>query len=82
VDLNIFGIYSKSRALFSYLPPETAWRWMFAIGALPAVLVFFLRRYVEEPVIAAETRAKQAASAPRCGRFSLVRFSRPLFWHR
>ena len=33
--------------LFSYLPPETAWRWMFAIGALPALLVFFLRRYVE-----------------------------------
>src|SRR5260370_31409362 len=33
--------------LFSYLPPEIAWRWMFAVGALPALLVFFLRRYVE-----------------------------------
>src|ERR1700756_1327998 len=48
--------------LFSYLPAETAWRWMFVIGALPALLVFFLRRYVEEPVIAAATRAKQMAS--------------------
>jgi MFS family permease len=48
--------------LFSWLPAETAWRWMFAIGALPALLVFFLRRYVEEPEVAAATRAKQRAS--------------------
>src|SRR3954469_14567546 len=47
--------------LFSLLPPEQAWRWMFAIGALPALLVFYLRRYVEEPPIAAETRARLAA---------------------
>ena len=61
-----WGLAVLSQAiLFSYLPPETAWRWMFAIGALPALLVFFLRRYVEEPVIAAETRAKQVASGDR-----------------
>src|SRR5204862_2779524 len=36
-------------------------RWMFAVGALPALLVFFLRRYVEEPAIAAQTRARQQA---------------------
>src|SRR5579863_4943128 len=44
--------------LYSNLPPDIAWRWMFAIGALPALLVFFLRRYVEEPAIAADTRRK------------------------
>jgi MFS family permease len=33
---------------------------MFAIGALPALLVFYLRRYVTEPEIAAATRLKQA----------------------
>ena len=38
---------------------------MFAIGALPALLVFFLRRYVEEPEIAAATRAKQVTSGDR-----------------
>jgi MFS family permease len=47
--------------LFSLLPAEIAWRWMFAIGALPALLVFYLRRYVTEPEIAAATRVKQAA---------------------
>ena len=61
-----WGLAVLSQAiLFSYLPPEIAWRWMFAIGALPALLVFFLRRYVEEPVIAAATRAKQVETGDR-----------------
>lgn len=51
--------------LFSWLPPETAWRWMFVIGATPALLVFYLRRYVEEPAISAQTRAHQAATGDR-----------------
>jgi MFS family permease len=54
-------------ALFSYLPAEIAWRWMFAIGALPALLIFFLRRYVEEPEIAAATLARQNATGERPG---------------
>ena len=47
--------------LFSILPPETAWRWMFAIGCLPALLVFYLRRYVEEPEVSVRTRTALAA---------------------
>jgi MFS family permease len=47
--------------LFTLLPAETAWRWMFVIGALPALMVFYLRRYVTEPEIAAATRLKHAA---------------------
>jgi MFS family permease len=63
-----WGLAVLSQAiLFSYLPAEIAWRWMFAIGALPALLVFFLRRYVEEPEIAAATLAKQNASGERPG---------------
>jgi MFS family permease len=31
-----------------WLGPHIGWRWVFALGALPAVLVFFLRRYVPE----------------------------------
>ncbi len=46
--------------LFSLLPAEIAWRWMFAVGALPALLVFYLRRYVTEPEIATATRRKHA----------------------
>jgi MFS family permease len=61
-----WGLAVLSQAiLYSLLPAETAWRWMFAVGALPAVLVFFLRRYVEEPRIAAATRAAQLAGGNR-----------------
>uniref|UniRef100_E6VF83 Major facilitator superfamily MFS_1 n=2 Tax=Rhodopseudomonas TaxID=1073 RepID=E6VF83_RHOPX len=49
-------------ALFSLLPPEQAWRWMFAIGALPALLVLYLRAYVKEPQVAVEARAKVSAA--------------------
>src|SRR5215468_8156535 len=48
--------------LFSAMPAEIAWRWMFAVGALPALLIFYLRRYVTEPEIAAQTRDKQASA--------------------
>lgn len=45
-----WGLAVLSQAiLFSALPAETAWRWMFVIGALPALLVFYLRRSVTEP---------------------------------
>ncbi len=54
-------------ALFTLVSPDVAWRWMFAIGALPALLTFFLRRYVEEPAVAAETRARIAAAGGRPG---------------
>ncbi len=58
-----WGLAVLSQAiLFSLMPAETAWRWMFVIGALPALLVFYLRQYVSEPEIAAATRVKQAAS--------------------
>jgi MFS family permease len=61
-----WGLAVLSQAiLFSLMPAETAWRWMFVIGALPALLVFYIRRSVTEPEIAAEARAKQAASGDR-----------------
>jgi len=43
--------------LFSLLPPQLAWRWMFALGFLPAAYVLFVRRFVEEPPVAAAARA-------------------------
>jgi MFS family permease len=46
---------------FSILPPETAWRALFLVGIAPALLVFFVRRYVEEPAVYLESRARIAA---------------------
>ena len=47
--------------LFRALPEATAWRAMFWIGILPALLVFYIRRNVPEPQVFAETRKKVQA---------------------
>lgn len=49
--------------LYSVLPAEAAWRWMFAFGALPALLVFYVRRNVEEPPVS--VGARQARDSAR-----------------
>lgn len=52
--------------VFSLVAPELAWRVMFAVGCVPALLVFVLRRYVQEPALAQTAReaARQAGSTP------------------
>jgi MFS family permease len=52
-------------ALFSVLPAQTAWRAMFWIGILPALLVFYIRRRVPEPRVYAETRKKLEKTGDR-----------------
>jgi MFS family permease len=42
--------------LFSVLPAAIAWRAMFWVGILPALLVFYIRRYVPEPPVYRQTR--------------------------
>lgn len=56
-----FAVLAQA-VLFSLMDQEIAWRMMYVVGALPAVLVFFLRRYVDEPPQAAEVRRKQIQS--------------------
>jgi len=50
---------------FSVLPEATAWRAMFWIGILPALLVFYIRRKVPEPQVFAETRKKVESSGEK-----------------
>jgi MFS family permease len=47
--------------LFSLLSAGTAWRAMFWIGILPALLVFYIRRNVPEPTVFQQTRAREAS---------------------
>ena len=53
--------------VFNLFPAPQAWRYLFFMGMLPAVLVFFVRRFVKEPEIYVATRRKIAngAQAPR-----------------
>lgn len=48
--------------LFSLLSPALAWRAMFALGVIPALLTLYIRRHVAEPELAAATRARRHAS--------------------
>ncbi len=47
---------------FSVMAAEIAWRALFLIGVAPALLVFFVRRYVEEPEVYLRSRAQIASS--------------------
>jgi MFS family permease len=46
-------------AAFLLLPPDMAWRVMFGIGILPALLIVYVRRHIQEP-----PRPTPAAAAP------------------
>ena len=45
--------------IFLLLPAEQAWRVMFWLGILPAGLVFYIRRFVDEPAIFSEAKARE-----------------------
>jgi MFS family permease len=47
-------------ALFAMLPADPAWRVLFAIGALPAILIYFIRRSVPEPAISVAAQQDRA----------------------
>ncbi|HJT07912.1 MAG TPA: MFS transporter [Stellaceae bacterium] len=56
-----WGIAAILYALFYSVLPETwAWRALFWVGIAPALLVFYVRRYVPEPKIFDETRRRAA----------------------
>jgi MFS family permease len=58
---------------FTALPAETAWRVLFMVGIAPALLVFFVRRYVEEPPVYLEVRAKLAAKGDKPSFFEIFK---------
>ncbi len=52
-------------AISTVLPPDIAWRALFAVGCLPALLVLYVRRSVPEPMVAQASRAALADSGVR-----------------
>jgi len=59
---------------FSVLPPETAWRALFVVGILPAFLVFFVRRFVDDPDVYLRSKKELAE---QCDRPSFLEIFRP-----
>jgi MFS family permease len=57
-----WAIAAITATLFlSIFPQDTAWRALFWVGLLPAFLVFFVRRFVDEPPVFKAQRDKAAA---------------------
>jgi MFS family permease len=53
-------------ALFSLLPESIAWRILFGAGVLPALAVFYVRRFVDEPAMfVASQRLYESGAAER-----------------
>ena len=58
---------------FSVMPAQTAWRAVFMVGLVPALFVFYVRRYVEEPAVYRESKAQMAASGDRASVLEIFR---------
>src|SRR5580704_6279454 len=58
-------------AVFSFLPPAMGWRVMFAVGIVPALLVIYIRRNIQEPVTPA-ARLKKDGNANTVERVPLL----------
>ncbi|SAL72600.1 major facilitator family transporter [Caballeronia terrestris] len=56
--------------MFSLLPADTAWRVMFGIGLLPALLILYVRRGVQEPPAPAARPSDSMESVPLVGIFA------------
>lgn len=55
------GYFLASLATYA-LYDQVGWRWMFVLGVIPAILVFFVRRHVEESPAWAERRHEAVKS--------------------
>jgi MFS family permease len=59
-----WGVAAIAYAItYSVVDPNLAWRFLFWLGLIPALLVVFIRRYVKESSIFEETRTQISTSA-------------------
>jgi len=59
------------------LPPEFAWRVLFWIGILPALLVIYIRRRVQDPAIYLDMRARRESARTTAGAADFLGIFRP-----
>jgi MFS family permease len=69
-----WGVAALLYALFFTLfAPAIAWRLMFLFGIAPAFLVFWVRRYVQEPAVYLESKERLAAQGDKPSFFEIFR---------
>lgn len=52
-----------STVLFTIMPADLAWRTLFWMGLLPALLILYVRKYVQEPPVYLATRERSKGSS-------------------
>jgi len=61
-------------AIFAWLPEELAWRTLFWIGLAPALLVFWVRKHVDEPEVFKQSASRAPSPGGTFGQlFSVLR---------
>jgi MFS family permease len=65
-----FAAALVSTIVLAVFPAEFAWRAVFLVGLLPALLVVYIRRHVKEPPLFARTQ-RALADGPRPGPFAI-----------
>lgn len=58
---------------FSVLPAAIAWRVVFMVGLAPAMFIFYIRRYVDEPPVYLESKTKMASRGERVSWLEIFR---------
>ena len=56
---------------FSVLPEELAWRCLFWVGIIPALLVLYVRKHVSEPEVFIKTRAAKDAGTKQSSAWAI-----------
>jgi MFS family permease len=56
---------TMATVFFTVFPQDIAWRMLFWVGVLPAFMVFFIRRFVDEPAIFQAARQTATTSASK-----------------
>ena len=59
--------------VYSFFPPEYAWRVLFAIGVLPAPFVIWIRRFVDEPAVYLQQQQAHVAAHTRASLLDIFR---------
>ena len=65
------GAALMATILLNTLPAEYAWRALFWVGLTPALLVFYVRRFVEEPPVFADTKKNLAIAGKTTNVFDI-----------
>lgn len=52
--------YALAALIAALVLPQFGWRWVFAVGLLPAVLAIFVRRHLKEPRIWVENKVRHS----------------------